>query len=66
MPKGLRPNYRIRSFLSNRHAHGDLCKHLEIDSSTDLDKVQDVYFSLHTVNSSGAKKLFNQVYFGKQ
>ena len=24
-------------FLSIRHAHGDLCKHLGIDSSTDLD-----------------------------
>ena len=30
--------YRIRSFLSIRHAHGDLCKHLGIDSSTDLDE----------------------------
>ena len=30
-------DYRIRPFLSIRHAHGDLCKHLEIDSSTDLD-----------------------------
>ena len=30
-------DYRIRSFLSNQHAHGDLCKHLGIDSSTDLD-----------------------------
>ena len=30
-------NYRIRPFLSIRHAHGDLCKHLGIDSSTDLD-----------------------------
>ena len=30
-------NYRIRSFLSIWHAHGDLCKHLGIDSSTDLD-----------------------------
>ena len=28
---------RIRSLLSIRHAHGDLCKHLGIDSSTDLD-----------------------------
>ena len=28
---------RIRSFLSIGHAHGDLCKHLGIDSSTDLD-----------------------------
>ena len=33
MPK----DYRIRSFLSIPHAHGDLCKHLGIDSSTDLD-----------------------------
>ena len=31
-------DYRIRSFLSIRHAHGDLCKHLGIDSSTDLDE----------------------------
>ena len=30
-------DYRIRSLLSIRHAHGDLCKHLGIDSSTDLD-----------------------------
>ena len=30
-------DYRIRSFLSIRHAHGDLFKHLGIDSSTDLD-----------------------------
>ena len=30
-------DYRIRSYLSIRHAHGDLCKHLGIDSSTDLD-----------------------------
>ena len=29
-------DYRIRSFLS-MHAHGDLCKHLGIDLSTDLD-----------------------------
>ena len=30
-------DYRIRSFLSIRYAHGDLSKHLGIDSSTDLD-----------------------------
>ena len=30
-------DYRIRPFLSIRHAHGDLCKHLGIDSSTGLD-----------------------------
>ena len=30
-------DYKIRPFLSIRHAHGGLCKHLGIDSSTDLD-----------------------------
>ena len=28
-------DYRIQSFLSIRHVHGDSCKHLGIDSSTD-------------------------------
>ena len=36
-------DYRIRSFLSIRHAHGDLCKHLGIDLSTDL---EDRYLNL--------------------
>ena len=27
-------DYRFKPFLSIRHAHGNLCKHLEIDSST--------------------------------
>ena len=30
-------DYKIRSYLGIRHAHRDLCKHLGIDSSTDLD-----------------------------
>ena len=30
-------DYRIIPFLCIRHAHGDLCKHLGIDLSTDLD-----------------------------
>ena len=30
-------DYRIISFLSIQYVHGDLCKHLGIDSSTDLD-----------------------------
>ena len=33
MPKGL--NNRLQSFLSIQYLHGDLCKHLGIDSSTD-------------------------------
>ena len=28
-------DYRIRPFLSIQYVHGDLCKHLGIDSSTD-------------------------------
>ena len=28
-------DYRIRSFLSIQYVHGDLCKHLGRDSSTD-------------------------------
>ena len=27
--------YRLQSFLSIQYVHGDLCKHLGIDSSTD-------------------------------
>ena len=30
-------DYRIRSFLSIQYVHGDLCKQLGLDSSTDLD-----------------------------
>ena len=36
-------DYRIGSFLSIKYVHGNLCKHLGIDSSTDLD--DPVYFS---------------------
>ena len=28
-------DYKIRAFLSIQYVHGDLCKHLGIDSSTD-------------------------------
>ena len=38
-------DYRIRPFLRIRNAHGDLCKHLGIDSSTDLD-LDDRYSNL--------------------
>ena len=39
--------YRIRPFLSIRHAHGDLCMHLGIDSSTDLDLFLNAYINRH-------------------
>ena len=41
-------DYRIRSFLSIRHAHGDLCKHLGIDSSTDLnDRYSNLFLNAY-------------------
>ena len=39
-------DYRIRSFLSNQYVHGDLCKHLGIDSSTDH---PDRYSSIESI-----------------
>ena len=39
-------DYRIRSLLSIQYVHGDLCKHLGIDSSTDLDD-QKIKVALH-------------------
>ena len=38
-------DYRIRPSLSIRHAHGDLCKHLGIDSSRDLDLFLNAYIN---------------------
>ena len=39
-------DYRIRPILSIRHAHGDLCKHLEIDSSTD-DRYSNLFLNAY-------------------
>ena len=44
MPKGLK-NWII---LSIWHAHGDLCKHLGIDSSTDLnDRYSNLFLNAY-------------------
>ena len=41
-------DYRIRSVLNIRHAHGDLCKHLGIDSSTDLyDRYSNLFLNAY-------------------
>ena len=41
-------DYRIRSFLNIRHAHGDLFKHLGIDSSTDLnDRYSNLFLNAY-------------------
>ena len=36
-------DYRITSFLSIQYVHGDLCKHLGIDSSRDDNKYNNKY-----------------------
>ena len=41
-------DYRTRSVLSIRHAHDDLCKHLGIDSSTNLnDRYSDLFLNAY-------------------
>ena len=41
-------DYRIRSFLSIRHADGNLCKHLGIDSNTDLnDRYSNLFLNAY-------------------
>ena len=37
----------IRSFLSIRHSHGDLCKHLGKDSSTNLDRYSNLFLNAY-------------------
>ena len=42
-------DYRIRSFLSIQYVHGDLCKHLGIDSSTDhSDRYSNLFLNANT------------------
>ena len=41
-------DYRIRSFLSIQYVHGDLCKHLGIDSSTDYpDRYSNLFLNAY-------------------
>ena len=57
-------DYRIRSFLSIRHAHGDLCKHLGKDSSTDLDDRYSNLF-LNAYNPDLYSNLFLNAYINR-
>ena len=46
--KTMTKDYSIRSFLSIWHAHSDLCKHLAIDSSTDLnDRYSNLFLNAY-------------------
>ena len=40
-------DYRMRSFLSIRHAHGDLCKHLGIDSTDLNDRYSNLFLNAY-------------------
>ena len=41
-------DYRLQSFLSIQYVHGDLCKHLGIDSSTDhLDRYSNLFLNAY-------------------
>ena len=54
-------DYRIRSFLSIRHAHGDLYKHLGIDSSTDLDNRYSNLFLNAFINRHAHSEYLNMI-----
>ena len=54
-------DYRIRSFLSIRHAHGDLCKRLGIDSSTDLDDRYSNLFLNAYINRRAHTEYLNMI-----
>ena len=56
-------DYRIRPFLSIRHAHGDLCKHLGIDSSTDLDDRYSNLFLNAYINRHAHTEYFKMIQF---
>ena len=41
-------DYRLQSFLSIQYVHGDLCKHVGIDSSTDhLDRYSNLFLNAY-------------------
>ena len=51
----------MRSFLSFWHAHGDLCKHLGIDSSTDLDDRYSNLFLNAYINRCAHTEYLNMI-----
>ena len=55
-------DYRSRPFLSIRHAHGGLCKHLGIDSSTDLDDRYSNLFLNAYINRNAHTKCLKMIY----
>ena len=54
-------DYRIRSFWNIRYAQGDLCKHLGIDSSTDLDDRYSNLFLNAYINRHAHTEYFKMI-----
>ena len=51
-------DYRLQSFLSIQYVHGDLCKHLGIDSSTDHpDRYSNLFLNAYINRHVNAKYL---------
>ena len=51
-------DYRLQSFLSIQYVHGDLCKHLGIDSSTDHpDRYSNLFLNAYINRHVHAKYL---------
>ena len=51
-------DYRI--LLSIKHAHGDLCKHLGKDSSTDLDRYSNFFLNAY-INRHAHTEYFKMI-----
>ena len=51
----------MRSFLSIQYAHGDLCKHLGIDSSTDPDDRYSNLFPNAYINRHARTECLNMI-----
>ena len=55
-------DYSIRPFLSIRRAHDDLCKHLGIDSSTDLvDRYSNLFLNAYINRHAHTEYLKNDL-----
>ena len=54
-------DYRIGTFLSISHAHGDLCEHLGKDSSTDLDNRYSNLFLNAYINGRAHTEYLNMI-----
>ena len=55
-------DYRIRPVLSIRYAHGDLCKHLGIDSSTDHpDRYSNLFLNAYINRHAHSEYLKNDL-----